>query len=281
MTFHDRIESYRHFGRCLFLSNGTLELIIPLDFGIRILGLRPPGGENLFYEQPAADALFTTPGGWRLYGGHRFWLAPENERSYWPDNSPVEHELHDGGVVLRQPADGFLDVEKSLDINFGDDPEAVAVTHRAINRGGADLRCGLWGISTLRAGGTASVPFSGTGDEYSPTRSLSVWENYSLSDERLRFGDNVVYVDQLPVYAPFKIGLACREGEMRYDNGGYGFTIRFDVDPGRIYPDANSAAQIYTHRDMLEIESLSPLVSLAPGDSAEHKEYWTVTPNGE
>ena len=89
-------------GRILHLSDGKTEVSAALDFGIRVVGLSAAGEPNLFYRQPEDDQEYRTPKGWRLYGGHRLWTAPEGDWSYYPDNAPVSWELSEEGVSLEQ-----------------------------------------------------------------------------------------------------------------------------------------------------------------------------------
>lgn len=275
-----RIAEYKDFGECLFLDNGTVELIVPLAFGPRVIGCRLLGRENLFYEQPAGDTLFRHKG-WRIYGGHRLWLAPENERSYWPDNEPVEHTPREDGVALRQTADGYLRVEKSIEVSFAADANSVAVVHRAKNVGDTPMTAGLWAISAMRAGGEMTVPFAGNveaGGGYTPNRFLSLWGDSSLADERLTFTAETLKVRQLPRPNPFKLGLLCRDGVARYEVGGQVFEKRFDGRSVPPYPDNNVNFEVYASEPMLEVESLSPLVELPPGETAEHRELWSIRP---
>jgi hypothetical protein len=47
------------------------------------------------------------------------------------------------------------------------------------------------------------------------------------------------------------------------------------VDGAR-YPDRGAQVEVFTNDQMLELETLGPLASLAPGESAEHEEQWTI-----
>ncbi|MCL2741947.1 MAG: DUF4380 domain-containing protein, partial [Oscillospiraceae bacterium] len=40
------------------------------------------------------------------------------------------------------------------------------------------------------------------------------------------------------------------------------------------YPDFGSSFETYTDGDFLEMETLSPMVTLGPGDSVSHSERW-------
>ena len=66
---------------------------------------------------------------------------------------------------------------------------------------------------------------------------------------------------------------------MGYLNGGTLFVKRFTFQEGKPYPDQGCSFETFTNEDMLEIESLGPLVKLAPGDSVELLERWELFPN--
>jgi hypothetical protein len=53
------------------------------------------------------------------------------------------------------------------------------------------------------------------------------------------------------------------------------FLKRFDPAPGP-HPDLGCNAETFTNHEMLELETLSPLVSIAPGPAATHVERWRV-----
>ena len=75
---------------CIRLSNERMELIATTDVGPRIIRLGFVGGQNLF---KTFDETLGQTGGdeWHSYGGHRLWVAPEDRnRTYAPDNAPVE-----------------------------------------------------------------------------------------------------------------------------------------------------------------------------------------------
>ena len=100
-----RMERHAVLGACLFTSNDVAEIGIPLDYGLRIGYFAFHGGSNVFFEQPADMADLSTPQGWRLRGGHRLWLAPESEKTYYPDNAPVKWQAEDGRITVVQPED--------------------------------------------------------------------------------------------------------------------------------------------------------------------------------
>lgn len=99
----------------------------------------PPAGRLL--------GRLTTPEGWRIFGGHRFWSAPESDKSYYPDREPVAYTITEDGAELRQKVDPWLREEKTIRIAFRPDG-AVCVRHCLKNCADAPVRAAAWGVST-------------------------------------------------------------------------------------------------------------------------------------
>lgn len=272
-------RAYGQFGRCLFLSNGTLELAVTLDVGPRVIRLGFCGGGNVFYEQPKDADYLCTPEGWRVYGGHRLSWAPESGRNYWPDNGPVGYELLPEGVLVSQAEDEHLKLAKSMRVEFGASPYEVRVTHSVRSTAAEPVKGALWAISAMAPGGCLEAAFARSGPAYAPERSLSVWGNTRMTDERLEWLDDGVRVACLPSDEYFKLGLLCREGEACYRRDGLVFVKTFDGG-GALYPDGNVNLEVYACRHMLEFETLSPLLALEPDGAAEHVETWNLFRQG-
>ncbi|MBI3578729.1 MAG: hypothetical protein HY089_04865, partial [Ignavibacteriales bacterium] len=52
------------------------------------------------------------------------------------------------------------------------------------------------------------------------------------------------------------------------------FVKTFYSNPNEMYPDFGCNMEIFTNAKMLEVESLSPLATLEPGESITHEEHW-------
>ncbi len=266
-------------GRLLWLTDGRTEVAAALDFGIRIVHLACAGMENLFYRQDESlrDGL-ATGAGWRLYGGHRFWLAPESEQSYYPDCAPVRWSALGEGILLLQEPDPWLGVEKSLELRF-DGAGRIRVIHRARNVSDEAISCGLWAISSMAAGCRLQVPFvPPPRPALTPTRFLALWDCADLADRRLEIRADRVCAQQMDMDPPLKIGLYTRMGEAAVEGRGQRFVKQFGCAPGRAYPDNNCNFELYLCRHMMEVESLGPVTVLEPGESADHCERWHVCP---
>lgn len=274
-----QIRNYKHFGECLWLNNGMWELGIPTSFGPRVLYFAHKGQKNVFYEQPADADYLCTPEGWRLYGGTRLWFAPESMHAlYAPEHNPVSTRWHGDTLVVTQVEDKNLHVVKQIEISEGDDPLSVDIVYRITNMGKQPLVGAPWAVSVMRAGGVLAVPFEARTREITakPDRFLSLWNTTALNDPRLRFTKSAVEIVQEAQDDYFKIGLYCADGMASYALEDQIFTKTFPVNMNFAYPDGGVNLEVYACRWMLEFETLAPLGTILPGESAEHGERWTI-----
>lgn len=270
------IRMDQQLGRLLWMTDGATEAAVSLDIGPRVVHLSRCGMENLFYRQPGdfSDGI-GDPEGWWLIGGHRFFLAPESEKSYWPDRGEVAYEVQGDSVLFTQNIDPWLHVQKSICLTFTHDG-AITVTHHLLNTGEEPLTCALWGVNTL-AGGTGQVLFEDDGQRpNNPNRTVTLWGKTTLSDERLHFHKNRVFVRQSQCPDYFKIGLYSCRGSIHHENLGQTLDITVPVYPMEQCPDGGCNIEIYLHRCFMELEALGPVVTLAPGEQASHVETWRV-----
>ena len=257
-------------GRCLFADNGTVEIGVPLDFGLRIAHLSFVGEKNVFFEEPEGLNFLTTTEGWRLRGGHRLWLAPESEKDYHPDNDPIAYELNGNSLLLRQPPDPRLKVEKSFEITF--DGDCVNVAHRIKNLADEPLECALWALTVMAPGGFETIPLPHRSGGMSPLWHICAWDYTDLGDKRLKIDSDKIEISYQPIERKLKIGVGHPAGPVRYENGGTVFVKHFEVDPNAQYTDTGVSFETFFSLYMTEIESLSPLGKVLPGQTKEHTE---------
>lgn len=273
--------------RCLHLSNGTVELVVTLDVGPRIMAYQMTGGANVFWENPQ---WMGKNGGdkWVNYGGHRLWHAPEHRaRTYAPDNAPIEVTQSGDKITFTQPIEASTGIQKALTVQFDpDDPAAVIVQGSLTNHGLWDVTLSAWMLSVMRAGGVSILPLPPRGshtDNLLPNTGLIFWAYSDLSDPRWTWGREYVLLRQNPAsQTPQKVGLQPGGPNwLAYLNDGTLFVKyplqRYDM-PGvpDTYPDRGCSLEIFTNAHMLELESLSPLVTLSPGHAVQHHERWTL-----
>lgn len=262
---------------CVRLSNDIVELAAPLEIGPRITHFGFSGQEN---EIAIDENQAGMKGGdeWRSYGGHRLWHSPEDEsRTYVPDNSPVEMEKLEGGFRLVQPIEEFTMICKEIEVTMSPTEPKVQVLHRLTNEGAWDIELSVWALSVMAPGGRAIIPLSrGDPNELLPDRSITLWPYSKLDDERLDLTEGYILIDQDPDSdLPFKIGASVKDGWTAYANNGHLFVKHFSYEEQK-YPDFQSSVEIYTNDEMLELETLGPMVRLGSGESVEHLETWEL-----
>ncbi len=271
--------SYGGLDHCVRLSNGVIDLIAPLDVGLRIIHFGFTGKRNEFYRDDPLE-IPADRDTWQLYGGHRLWLAPEQEgRANVPDNMPIRFEDHGDSVRLIQPVEALTGIQKEIDIRLGKGA-SVEIVHRIRNCGVWDVTLALWAISVMQPGGTAIIPLPTRGShpqDLLPASRLALWAYTDLADARFRFGRKSLFVRQDQAAAlPQKIGASVPDGWVAYANGDHLFVKQFAAVAGAAYPDLGSSVEVFTNADMLELETLGPLITLAPGGGAEYRERWTL-----
>ncbi len=268
---------YRGWAGCVHLSNGTADLVVSAGFGPRVLHYGPSLDVNLFGEQYAAARALPADT-WKLVGGHRFWIAPEDPRiTYVPDNDPVEVESPQLRTLHVRALDPQTRIEKSLDLSLAPHGSEVVVSHTLINQGVWPVRVAPWALSVMPLGGRAVMPLPERrphSESLLPAGSLVCWSYTDLGDPRWSFAPTGVMLDGIPGRPPQKIGTFVEAGWLAYWQPAATFIKRFEVAAGADYPDLGCSAELFTNAHFLEVESLGPLVWLEPGASVEHVETW-------
>jgi len=120
-------------------------------------------------------------------------------------------------------------------------------------------------------------------DHFQSVGPLTLWSFTDFADSRWRLGTEFIqllqqsnpsgrFQEQMTgIFNPAGWGAYFREGTV--------FLKRARVAPGAEYPDSGCNFEIFTNSEFLELESLGPKVQLAPGESTEHKEIWTLFQN--
>lgn len=286
----DTVE-YRGWKNNLRLGNGAVELLVTLDVGPRVLSYKPVGGKNVLkeFEQQLGKQGESE---WMIRGGHRLWAAPEDTtRTYALDNTPVRHQVLKGGVRLTPEPEKQYGIQKEIDVQLASTGSQVTLTHRIKNIGTQATTLAPWALTVLAPGGVEIIPLppkrphpgspknAKSAADFAPDQAMVLWPFFDFKDPRWTFGSKYLTLRQDANRGPTKIGLAHRGGWVAYLNAGTLFVKRFDYQAGKDYPDRGCNFETFTNEEMLEAESLGPLVRLEPGQSVEHTERWELFTN--
>jgi hypothetical protein len=265
----------------LRLSNGTVDLVLVTGVGPRIIRYGFVGGENALGEvEPDAAPTKTALGDWFLYGGHRIWAAPEAmPRTYAPDNGPVDVKVDGATVTLTQPVDAS-GLQKVMTVGLAGSGTAVTVGNHVVNRSHWPLALAPWALTVMNGGGVIIIPnepYKSHDDELAPARAITAWTYTNLADPRWTLGQKYI---RLRVDASMKesqkIGVANKRGWAGYFRQGQLFVKRYGWTEGATYPDYGVNTETYTSANFVELETLGPMATLEPGQSASHEERWEL-----
>ena len=274
---------YRDLANCVRLTNGEIEVVVTTESGPRILAYNLVGGENVLGWHPQA-VIHSALGEYRIYGGHRLWIAPEiMPETYAPDNDAIEYffDPAENSIRLVQTVEPVSQTQKEMTVKLEKTGSGVVINHKITNCGNAETELAAWALTIMRGGGTCEIPnepFAPYGREtLLPVRTMTVWAYTDLSDSRWSFDREFI---RLRVDAdkpePQKIGVLNKQGWAKYRLEDAVFTKHFDFTENASYPDMNSNTELYTAGSFVELESLAPLQKLEPGAATAHVERWQL-----
>lgn len=278
-----RLSKILHAGlEAIELVTQRERMVIVHGVGPRIAAFGARDRESLLFWDHAGEH---TRGAWRLYGGHRMWLtrpgADESEETYAPDNAPcrVKRLPRGAGMSVTAPPTP-AGIEKTLIVRPG--PRAWQITHRLRNVSDMLWSGGAWALTcTLPARATRyRIPLGGGPARWDLVtivipRSWGGTHTSKLADPQFKLTE-----EALELHARGQEGkrmiLAPRGQLEMMDPVRGGLVIAATYRAGQRYPlGTNLAAYLGPKRFMVELETLGPTITLAPGDAYEHVEQWT------
>ncbi len=276
-------QNYKKYGECVSFEANDIKLLVTIELGPRII-FYGKNNKNILFEDlqdttskggEFFDKNLSGKGIWHLYGGHRLWKSPEYMDTYYPDNSKVKVEhLKDGSVCFTSDVEITTGLQKSIIIKM-EDNGSLEVTQIMKNASKETIKdISAWGLTVLANGAKAEFNLSKEDTGFLPNRNIVLWSYADVNDKRLTISNDKVLVEQKDIVQPIKIGLYT-ENEVKAEVNGQLFSIRTDKKVGT-YPDFYCNYECYTNNYILEIETLSPLKTIAPNEEIVHKEYWAL-----
>jgi hypothetical protein len=275
----DKVE-WGGWPECWRISNGEVELIVTADVGPRVIRYAFIGGANIFLELGEQFGKRGEPG-FLPRGGHRLWSAPEEfPRTYYPDNESVEISATGSTLTATASVEHTTGLRKTLSLRPAAKGSAVTVIHTIENTLAWPIEVSAWALTMMAAGGAgiSGFPPRGTHPEcLAPTHPLVMWAFTDLSDPRWKFTNKYVVLRQDPSRAnPTKIGHFNPKTWGAYVRERDLFVKRSDAPAGVAYPDLGCSFEMFANGFTLELETLSPLTRLEPGQKLEHVERWSL-----
>jgi hypothetical protein len=282
-----KIRAVEHSGlAALEIVERRTRIVIVHAIGPRIAWFGHLEHDNLLFWDAARQHA---RGDWRLYGGHRLWItrpgADESEEAYSPDNSPCRVRQLRGGVAVVAPPDR-AQIEKSLVVR-AEGPDWI-IEHRLRNTGDMLWSGGAWALTCTAPkkgvrGTRYHIPLDG-GDPRWDLFTMVVPRRWGgghhsrLADPQFQIREEEIVIRSRGAEA--KRMMFVPRGELRMSDPSRGeFTKRAAPVRGGSYPlGTNVAVYLAPRSFMVELETMSPIVTLAPGASLSHVERWALRP---
>lgn len=283
-----KIVEFHGWKNAVRLRNRVCEMVVVPEIS-RVMYFGLLGGPNLIWVAPSAKGQVYTGEGkdWRNLGGDKIWPEPQPLWGWPPpyhfDNAQSAAELFPGGVRLRT-ADVGPRLGSVLVREFVLDPEKALVTvrQRFEKIQGEPIPMTLWTITQVCKADYALLPL---GPENEAKRRFRPLNDSKLAAPQFQVHDSVLslrYDDHLAA----KVGVSPNPDDA---NGwvaavfpGCLLLESRQVDVNAAHPDDNSHAELFSasleHGPYYELELLSPLKALKPGEQLADDCVWQIVP---
>ena len=195
-----------------------------------------------------------------------------------PDDTAVDYEITENGVILKPDADTPVGIKKTMELKMDADDANMQVIMRVTNVSDSDKEFAIWALSVCSQDGTLIIPMNTNDTGLLANRNISVWPYTDMSDERLYWGKKYVTVKQnKDIDPPAKLGFDLNCGTAYYVLGDDILYKKYNTNhPEGKYPDNNCSFETYVCGAMIEFETLGELKVVASGETSEHIENWSL-----
>jgi len=278
-NYRSDAKNYPNIGKAIRIANRKYEVIVTLDVGIRIMHFSLIGKPNMFDDDCALIENMPDGRTWYSYGGQRLWHAPEAfPRSYAIDDIPLEsYEITEKGIRMVRRVEEESNIQKIVEIEFCEDK--LIVYNRLINCNPWPVELAPW-TQTAIAEGLMVYPVTQRNSGLLPNTHYVVWPYAKMTDPRVYFGERFVTIrTDSENTDPFKFGYPDEYRWAALFNNGMCFVKTFGFCENAVYPDRGCNLECYVQNWGAEMEDLSPLRTLQPGEMYEHKNEWYIFDN--
>jgi hypothetical protein len=243
------------------ITSGHCELIIAISIGPRIVSLKDGHGFNLLYEDTTGFGV----GDWKLYGGHRFTLAPEDANSYYPDNMPCTVNRVGEAVIISAP-NRPDELRLSIKVCAASNDCGFEIVHILENYGSENWIGALWAITCVPR--TAYISASCT------TEKICYWPGTEPANWLV--SDGLIHVKAGNFRG--KVGWHETNGWLSAEQGDAHLSISSpDETVAEECVDNGCNLEIFACANWIELETLGKRVDVPPGGSVQHVHHWVLS----
>jgi hypothetical protein len=253
---------------------GKMELIAVADIGPRILWFGLSGGKNVLFEDNNDKYVRKN---WRLHGGHRFWIGPETENAFSPANDLCQASIGKDVLQIAQPTDP-MGLQKILEISHCKESGSFAIRHIVKNVGNLLFPGCIWTL-TVSLPGNVVVPWAAGSKSWqcNMVRYWKCWDGHTTDPASRQWKPAKDYFAVEPTGEEGKVGLYSERGFLALIHKNYTFVKTYNPIIEGTYPDGGSNIELFTCKNFVELETLSPMYTFHPGKEYCHTEHWILT----
>ncbi len=284
MSVEIKETNFENYGKCVKLSNGLIDVLVTIDFGPRIIYFGFTGQKNILYNDierkyvtsnSSITERYGNNSAFFHYGGHRLCLSPKKmPDTFYPDNEPVTYSILPEGVSFTPPRQKKNDIQLSIEVIMSEGTEDIMVVHSAKNYSKERQTLALSAITMFNRGGLEVIPLNTQNDNpLIPNRTIALWPDTTVSDQKIFIGNKFVTINcNENLENNIKLGINNTCGWVSYSNQDYTLIKRYVHNAQAAYPDFGCSCETFVCNDYVELETLSPLYNLEPGDAIRHVE---------
>lgn len=282
------------------LKNGLVTVVVVPELGGRVmeykLGAQPLLWANAEELNRPAGTASASGRDWRNWGGYKVWPAPQDKWGGPPDpeGSRLDSGVYTGSTQLAEAGAQAVTVESPPDPQVTGlqlkrickaypGTTRLTVEQTMTNVSEKPVTWSVWDVTqvpgSLEGGGKASrearvyFPLANNSRFDNGFKSL---RNSGGSQWKPDIAPGIMGVEYQG--AEGKIGADSTAGWVAYadEKHQYVYVKRFKLDLAAQYPDGGCSVEVYTSAGLpyLEVEVLSPLTTLQPGESYTFTEDW-------
>lgn len=268
------------------IDNGVVRLAVAPSVG-RAVAFGYLGQENLLWIN--TDDIYDKPAGPKTYynvGGDKLWVAPQPlwknafGHNQWPPEGVIDGgawtlvEREADSITIQSPESPHYGIVVRRTFSLPVSKSQAVITNQILRIKANPHPVQLWTVTQIKEPAAAVLDVAKDGPEMSTAYVKMTDETPAKVDGYVQMigeGDAVEWTQQGDAHA--KLGSLGRWVAGVYDGVIFRQSTSFDANAA--YPEASSV-QVYRAGNYTELELLSPLIQLAPGESLSNTVTWAL-----
>ena len=254
------------------LSNQEIELVVVPKIA-RIMSCSFKGEGNILWQDSNLEGRVEDMNykEWLNYGGYKLWNAPQSAWGWPPDPSldrgPCKVETKgDHTIILTGMKSKNMGIRFTREIRIFEKSNKVQIKQIMENISDKDVEWGIWEVTQLLPKGRALLPLS-SDKKYWDKDEASKHEDWDIREE-----EEMIYFTHNS--AKGKVFVMTDKGWIAYELDGVVYIKTFKSILDKPYPEGESNIELFSDDNYIELEVVSPLIHLKPGEKYTFTENW-------